>query len=61
LLADRHRVTALRFGLTEYYTSTRFSTREEEAKASSQGHATNINPGFSSACRPTAGYRRSSM
>jgi K(+)-stimulated pyrophosphate-energized sodium pump len=39
-------VTALLFGLTEYYTSTRFSPVKKTAKASVTGHATNIIQGF---------------
>ena len=39
-------VTALLFGITEYYTSTRFSPVKKTAKASITGHATNIIQGF---------------
>jgi K(+)-stimulated pyrophosphate-energized sodium pump len=47
-------VTALLFGLTEYYTSTRFSPVRKTAKASETGHATNIIQGFSSGLQATA-------
>jgi K(+)-stimulated pyrophosphate-energized sodium pump len=47
-------VTALLFGLTEYYTSTRFSPVKKTAKASETGHATNIIQGFSSGLQATA-------
>ena len=47
-------VTALLFGLTEYYTSTRFSPVRKTAKASITGHATNIIQGFSSGLQATA-------
>ncbi|MEA2225430.1 MAG: K(+)-stimulated pyrophosphate-energized sodium pump, partial [Solirubrobacteraceae bacterium] len=47
-------VTALLFGLTEYYTSTRFSPVKKTAKASVTGHATNIIQGFSSGLQATA-------
>ncbi|MHB8241371.1 MAG: sodium-translocating pyrophosphatase [Solirubrobacteraceae bacterium] len=47
-------VTALLFGLTEYYTSTRFSPVQKTAKASITGHATNIIQGFSSGLQATA-------
>ncbi len=47
-------VTALLFGLTEYYTSTRFSPVKKTAKASITGHATNIIQGFSSGLQATA-------
>src|SRR5271156_5022140 len=46
--------TALVFGLTEYYTSTRFSPVKKTAKASITGHATNIIQGFSSGLQATA-------
>ena len=47
-------VTALLFGLTEYYTSTRFSPVQKTAKASVTGHATNIIQGFASGLQATA-------
>ena len=47
-------VTALLFGLTEYYTSTRFSPVQKTAKASVTGHATNIIQGFGSGLQATA-------
>ena len=47
-------VTALLFGLTEYYTSTRFSPVKKTAKASITGHATNIIQGFASGLQATA-------
>ncbi len=47
-------VTALLFGITEYYTSTRFSPVKKTAKASITGHATNIIQGFSSGLQATA-------
>ena len=47
-------VTALLFGLTEYYTSTRFSPVQKTAKASFTGHATNIIQGFASGLQATA-------
>jgi K(+)-stimulated pyrophosphate-energized sodium pump len=47
-------VTALLFGLTEYYTSTRFNPVKKTAKASVTGHATNIIQGFSSGLQATA-------
>jgi K(+)-stimulated pyrophosphate-energized sodium pump len=47
-------VTALLFGLTEYYTSTRFAPVKKTAKASITGHATNIIQGFSSGLQATA-------
>ncbi len=47
-------VTALLFGLTEYYTSTRFSPVKKTAKASETGHATNIIQGFASGLQATA-------
>ncbi len=47
-------VTALLFGLTEYYTSTRFSPVKKTAKASVTGHATNIIQGFGSGLQATA-------
>jgi K(+)-stimulated pyrophosphate-energized sodium pump len=47
-------VTALLFGLTEYYTSTRFSPVQKTAKASITGHATNIIQGFASGLQATA-------
>src|SRR5262249_3649984 len=47
-------VTALLFGLTEYYTSTRFSPVQKTAKASETGHATNIIQGFASGLQATA-------
>src|SRR3979490_400013 len=47
-------VTALLFGLTEYYTSTRFSPVKKTAKASITGHATNIIQGFTSGLQATA-------
>jgi K(+)-stimulated pyrophosphate-energized sodium pump len=47
-------VTALLFGITEYYTSTRFSPVKKTAKASVTGHATNIIQGFSSGLQATA-------
>ena len=47
-------VTGLLFGLTEYYTSTRFSPVKKTAKASITGHATNIIQGFSSGLQATA-------
>jgi K(+)-stimulated pyrophosphate-energized sodium pump len=47
-------VTALLFGLTEYYTSTRFSPVKKTAKASITGHATNIIQGFGSGLQATA-------
>ncbi len=47
-------VTALLFGLTEYYTSTRFNPVKKTAKASITGHATNIIQGFSSGLQATA-------
>jgi K(+)-stimulated pyrophosphate-energized sodium pump len=47
-------VTALLFGLTEYYTSTRFAPVKKTAKASETGHATNIIQGFSSGLQATA-------
>src|ERR1700686_1685764 len=46
--------TALLFGLTEYYTSTRFSPVKKTAKASVTGHATNIIQGFASGLQATA-------
>ncbi|HUB35795.1 MAG TPA: sodium-translocating pyrophosphatase, partial [Solirubrobacteraceae bacterium] len=47
-------VTALLFGLTEYYTSTRFSPVKKTANASVTGHATNIIQGFASGLQATA-------
>jgi K(+)-stimulated pyrophosphate-energized sodium pump len=47
-------VTALLFGITEYYTSTRFSPVKKTAKASITGHATNIIQGFGSGLQATA-------
>jgi K(+)-stimulated pyrophosphate-energized sodium pump len=47
-------VTGLLFGLTEYYTSTRFSPVKKTAKASITGHATNIIQGFASGLQATA-------
>ncbi len=47
-------VTALLFGLTEYYTSTRFSPVKKTSKASITGHATNIIQGFASGLQATA-------
>ncbi len=47
-------VTALLFGLTEYYTSTRFNPVRKTARASVTGHATNIIQGFSSGLQATA-------
>ncbi len=47
-------VTALLFGLTEYYTSTRFNPVKKTARASVTGHATNIIQGFSSGLQATA-------
>jgi K(+)-stimulated pyrophosphate-energized sodium pump len=47
-------VTALLFGLTEYYTSTRFSPVKKTARASITGHATNIIQGFASGLQATA-------
>src|SRR5271166_1817434 len=47
-------VTALLFGLTEYYTSTRFSPVKKTARASVTGHATNIIQGFASGLQATA-------
>ena len=47
-------VTALLFGITEYYTSTRFSPVKKTAKASITGHATNIIQGFGSGMQATA-------
>jgi K(+)-stimulated pyrophosphate-energized sodium pump len=47
-------VTALLFGLTEYYTSTRFSPVKKTAQASVTGHATNIIQGFASGLQATA-------
>ncbi len=47
-------VTALLFGITEFYTSTRFSPVKKTAKASITGHATNIIQGFSSGLQATA-------
>ncbi|HTA37405.1 MAG TPA: sodium/proton-translocating pyrophosphatase, partial [Solirubrobacteraceae bacterium] len=47
-------VTALLFGITEYYTSTRFGPVKKTAKASITGHATNIIQGFSSGLQATA-------
>jgi len=47
-------VTALLFGLTEYYTSTRFAPVKKTAKASITGHATNIIQGFASGLQATA-------
>ena len=47
-------VTALLFGMTEYYTSTRFSPVKKTAKASITGHATNIIQGFGSGLQATA-------
>jgi K(+)-stimulated pyrophosphate-energized sodium pump len=47
-------VTALLFGLTEYYTSTRFSPVKKTARASETGHATNIIQGFASGLQATA-------
>jgi K(+)-stimulated pyrophosphate-energized sodium pump len=47
-------VTALLFGITEYYTSTRFAPVKKTAKASITGHATNIIQGFSSGLQATA-------
>jgi len=47
-------VTGLLFGLTEYYTSTRFAPVKKTAKASITGHATNIIQGFSSGLQATA-------
>ena len=47
-------VTALLFGLTEYYTSTRFAPVKKTAKASVTGHATNIIQGFASGLQATA-------
>jgi K(+)-stimulated pyrophosphate-energized sodium pump len=47
-------VTALLFGLTDYYTSTRFSSVKKTARASVTGHATNIIQGFASGLQATA-------
>jgi K(+)-stimulated pyrophosphate-energized sodium pump len=47
-------ITALLFGLTEYYTSTRFNPVKKTAKASITGHATNIIQGFASGLQATA-------
>jgi K(+)-stimulated pyrophosphate-energized sodium pump len=47
-------VTALLFGITEYYTSTRFAPVKKTAKASITGHATNIIQGFGSGLQATA-------
>ena len=47
-------VTALLFGLTEYYTSTRSRPVKKTAKASVTGHATNIIQGFASGLQATA-------
>src|SRR5262249_20025436 len=47
-------VTALLFGLTEYYPATRFSPVQKPAKASETGHATNIIQGFASGLQATA-------
>ncbi len=47
-------VTALLFGLTEYYTSTRFPPVQKTARASVTGHATNIIQGFASGLQATA-------
>src|SRR5439155_9778317 len=47
-------VAALLFGLTEYYTSTRFSPVKKTSKASITGHATNIIQGFASGLQATA-------
>ena len=47
-------ITALLFGITEYYTSTRFSPVKKTAKASITGHATNIIQGFGSGLQATA-------
>jgi K(+)-stimulated pyrophosphate-energized sodium pump len=47
-------VTALLFGITEFYTSTRFAPVKKTAKASITGHATNIIQGFSSGLQATA-------
>ena len=47
-------VTALLFGLTEYYTSTRFSPVQKTSQASVTGHATNIIQGFASGLQATA-------
>jgi K(+)-stimulated pyrophosphate-energized sodium pump len=47
-------VTALLFGLTDYYTSTRFSPVKKTARASVTGHATNIIQGFASGLQATA-------
>jgi K(+)-stimulated pyrophosphate-energized sodium pump len=47
-------IAALLFGLTEYYTSTRFSPVKKTSKASITGHATNIIQGFASGLQATA-------
>src|SRR5208283_2764295 len=47
-------VTALLFGITDYYTSTRFSPVKKTAHASITGHATNIIQGFGSGLQATA-------
>ena len=47
-------VTALLFGITEYYTSTRFSPVKKTAAASVTGHATNIIQGFASGLQAVA-------
>jgi K(+)-stimulated pyrophosphate-energized sodium pump len=47
-------VTALLFGLTDFYTSTRFPPVRKTAKASVTGHATNIIQGFASGLQATA-------
>src|SRR5436190_4622878 len=47
-------VTALLFGITDYYTSTRFSPVKKTARASITGHATNIIQGFASGLQATA-------
>jgi K(+)-stimulated pyrophosphate-energized sodium pump len=47
-------VTACLFVLTDYYTSTRFSSVKKTARASVTGHATNIIQGFGSGLQATA-------
>jgi K(+)-stimulated pyrophosphate-energized sodium pump len=47
-------VTAFLFGLTDYYTSTRFNPVKKTSAASQTGHATNIIQGFGSGLQATA-------